>query len=191
MNITPRSPVRRRRAVALVTAVAVSAGFGLTACGDDDDDDDGAATESDIVITDAWARSSPMVASAGAAYMVITNPGDADDALVAAAVDDEVAATVEIHETRPVEGSATMPNETTMGGMSGTTPMSTPMLEMVPVERIDVPAGGAAVLEPGGFHIMLLDLAEPLEDGDEIELTLTFEEAGERTVTAVVGDEAP
>jgi hypothetical protein len=41
-------------------------------------------------------------------------------------------------------------------------------------------------LEPGGYHIMLLDLAEPLEDGDTFELTLRFEQAGEMDLTVDV-----
>jgi hypothetical protein len=81
-----------------------------------------------------------------------------------------------------------------MGGTDMTiAPMGSaaPMMEMVPVERIEVPAGGATPLEPGGYHVMMLDLSEPLTDGAVIELTLTFEQAGEIVVDAVVGDGAP
>jgi len=65
------------------------------------------------------------------------------------------------------------------------------MMTMTPVDRIPVPANGTATLEPGGFHIMLLDLAAPLEVGTTIEVTLTFENAGELVVTADVRDSAP
>jgi hypothetical protein len=45
-------------------------------------------------------------------------------------------------------------------------------------------------LEPGGYHIMLLDLVAPLEAGTTLEVTLTFEESGEQVVTADVRDAA-
>jgi copper(I)-binding protein len=61
-----------------------------------------------------------------------------------------------------------------------------PMMEMRPVERIAIPAGQSVALEPGGFHIMLLDLAEPLELGQQVDLTLVFENAGEVAVTAEI-----
>jgi copper(I)-binding protein len=145
-----------------------------------------------IEVIDAWARTSPTMTTAGAAYMTIANTGDADDALVAASVADTVAARVELHETRPVSSDESMGASSTGGtGDMGDTSMTAPMMEMMPVERIDVPAGGTTSLEPGGYHVMLLDLAAPLETGEELELTLTFEAAGDITVTAVVADSAP
>ena len=52
-------------------------------------------------------------------------------------------------------------------------------MTMRPVESIELPAGKTVKLEPGGYHIMLLDLVKPLEVGEKIELTLTFDKAGE------------
>lgn len=72
---------------------------------------------------------------------------------------------------------------TAMGGEMGD---DMGAMTMRPVEAIDLPAGEAVALEPGGLHIMLIDLVEPLEVGDEVDLTLTFEEAGEQPVTAEV-----
>jgi hypothetical protein len=66
-----------------------------------------------------------------------------------------------------------------------------PMMEMRPVEEIPVAAGELVALEPGGYHIMLLDLGEPLEVGDQFEVTLTFEQAGELDVTVEVRESAP
>jgi copper(I)-binding protein len=57
---------------------------------------------------------------------------------------------------------------------------------MSPVDSIEVPAGGTAKLAPGGLHIMLFDLAAPLVEGDTLELTLEFEEAGDIEVAAPV-----
>ena len=62
---------------------------------------------------------------------------------------------------------------------------------MQPVDEIPVLAGETVALEPGGYHIMLLDLAEPLEVGTSITLTLTFELFGPVDVTAEVRDAAP
>lgn len=185
-----RSP---RRAVALA-ALDVSL-VAFAGCGDDDEDATEAteATEAtttteaqygpDLTVTGAWARTSPAVATNGAAYFTVTNDGTVDDALVAAAADPSVAATVELHETV----AADVP----MGGDTSTTAMGTAMMEMRPVDRIDVPAGDMAELKPGGYHVMLLDLAEPLVVGETLELTLTFEEAGEQVVTVEVRDAAP
>src|SRR5690554_7787576 len=60
-------------------------------------DDDG------LRVTDVWARSSPMVDGAAAAYMNIQG-GAEDDALVSASVAADVAGKVELHETRMVDG---------------------------------------------------------------------------------------
>jgi copper(I)-binding protein len=61
-------------------------------------------------------------------------------------------------------------------------------MTMRPVAGIDVPAKGTVQLEPGGYHIMLIDLVAPLTKGQTFELTLTFQHAGAKTVTATVRD---
>ncbi|HEC21568.1 MAG TPA: copper chaperone PCu(A)C [Chloroflexi bacterium] len=123
-------------------------------------------SEKGIVIEDAWVRPSPMTAGNGAAYMVIRNTGSEDDALIAA--DSDIAGAVEIHETMMMEGD---------------------MMGMQPVESIPVPAGGSVTLEPGGYHIMLIDMREPLEAGQTVMLTLTFEKAGPIEVQAEVREQ--
>lgn len=67
-----------------------------------------------------------------------------------------------------------------MGGMGGMT--------MREVAAIPVPAGEEVRLEPGGYHVMLLGLTEPLLAGDTFEIELEFETAGTQTVTAEVRD---
>jgi copper(I)-binding protein len=167
---------RRTRLAAAVAAVALAIPL-LAACG-------GSGSGDGIEVADAWARPSPMVAGAGAAYMTITNSGSEADALLGAASD--VATTVEVHETVAMEAPAATDG---MGGME--TPAATDgtggeMMGMRPVERVEIPAGGTVNLEPGGYHVMLIGLKEPLEVGSTIEITLTFEKAGERTVKAEV-----
>jgi copper(I)-binding protein len=86
-------------------------------------------------------------------------------------------------------------SETTMAGMDGMDDSSddtmAPVMQMQEVDRIDLPAGTAVALAPGGYHVMLLDLVKPLELGDTFTLTLTFEKAGTREVTVTVRDDAP
>lgn len=208
--MTPTT-IRRLSAVAAL----VLAGSLLAACGDDDDvaavsgdastvtdpADTTDTTEAEdpageLEVTDAWARTSPAVATAGAAYLEITNGTETDDVLVSASVDESVAATVELHETTAVEGDGDAGMGEGSGGDMGegttdTSMAGAPMMQMQPVEDISVPAGETVSLEPGGLHLMMLDLAEPLEVGTTIELTLTFEQAGEVVVTAEVRDMAP
>ena len=178
----------------------------LTGCGSDDDKASDTTTTTkveattttaaaaELELTDVWARQSPMGTTAGAIYLSITSP--VDDELVGASVPTTVAGKTEIHETVLAEdsgsdtsmGDGNMSTTTAMGGsdMSTTTAMGSGTMTMRPVESIKLPKGTKVELKPGGYHIMLLDLVKPLEVGDKIELTLTFTEAGEKTVTAEV-----
>jgi copper(I)-binding protein len=133
-----------------------------------------------IKVSDAWSRPSAMVAGAGAAYMIIENTGSVADALVGGS--SPVAATVEVHETYAVEEmppASGMPAESQGMGGSG-------MMGMRRIDTLDVPAGGTVELKPGGYHIMLIGLTRELVVGERIEITLTFEEAGDIKVTAEV-----
>lgn len=98
-----------------------------------------------------------------AVYFTARGAGE-DDALIAATTD--VAADVQIHESITSD--------------EGT-------MSMHPVPRLELPAGGQLILEPGGNHLMLVDVDE-LEVGDTISVTLTWEVAGEMTVEAEVVD---
>ncbi len=62
------------------------------------------------------------------------------------------------------------------------------MMSMEPVESIQVPAGETVHLEPGGYHIMMVELAKDLEVGDTFDMTLTFENSGEQTISVEVTD---
>lgn len=61
-------------------------------------------------------------------------------------------------------------------------------MTMREVSFVEVPAGGEVVLEPGGYHLMLIGLAAPLVAGDTFDIALELEVAGTRTVTAEVRD---
>jgi copper(I)-binding protein len=87
-----------------------------------------------------------------------------------------------------------MGSETTMGmdvGSDTTMAMGDGEMGMRPVEFVDLPAGVAVELKPGGYHIMFIDLVKPLEVGTTISLTLVFEKAGEVVIDVPVLDEAP
>ena len=131
---------------------------------------DTAAQPSDAIIRDAWARATPAGARMGAIYLTIESV--AGDRLTGAEVPTSVAAATEIHETVVVADSS--------GSEGGGRMM------MRPVAFIELPPGETVQLKPGGYHIMLFDLKKPLKAGDHVKLTLVFEKAGRRKVTAAV-----
>lgn len=190
---------RSAKGIALLAASALV----IASCGDDDTTSTAdTGVGADIAIEGAWARTSPMSVTVGAVYMNIT--ATADDELLGASVDATIAATVEIHETVSAgmpgeEGEdASMSSDTMAGGMPGDTMTDDTMagdmageMTMRPVESVVLPAGETVMLMPGGYHIMLLDLAAPLEVGQTFDITLTFANAGTKVVTVEVRDEAP
>ena len=170
---------RRTRLAALLVAFLLAIPL-LAAC-------TGAGSGGGIKVTEPWARASSMMAAAGAAYMKIENTGSAADALVGAA--SPAAKTVEVHETVAMESE--MPAASDGMGMESEMPaasddMSGGMMGMRPIARLEIPAGGSVELKPGSYHIMLIGLNQELKPGDKIEITLTFESAGEVKVTAEV-----
>lgn len=149
----------------LVAVVAIAAlGVAFAACGSDSKSGDTESGGGKLTVANAWARSSPMLAKAGAAYVDIENESDTDDALVSASVADTIAMKTELHETIS-EGGA---------------------MKMQMVEKIVVPKGKTVTLKPGGYHIMLMELKEPLQEGATVDVTLEFEKAGTKTVKAEV-----
>jgi len=67
--------------------------------------------------------------------------------------------------------------------------MTMTMQEMT--SGLPLPAGETVTLAPGSYHVMLIDLVEPLETGDEFDLTLDFENADDMTITVTVAESAP
>ena len=154
--------------------LAVVAGAGLFAsCGSDD-------SSSGPEITKVWARTSPMETSLGAVYMNISSK-DGDE-LLDVSVDPSIAAMAQIHE---------MVMATTDTSMSMTSDAPTDEMVMQEVDSVVIEAGGSVDLMPGGYHIMLMEIAAPLELGAKFDVTLTFATAGKITVVAEVRDEAP
>jgi periplasmic copper chaperone A len=123
-----------------------------------------------IQIKSAWARATPPGAPAGGAFASIVNTGTAEDTLVGVAAD--VAKTVELH-THVMDGA---------------------VMRMRAVPSIPVGPGQTVALAPGGYHVMLIGLKQPLKAGEHFPLTLTFQHAGPVTVTvdvAAIGAAGP
>jgi hypothetical protein len=113
-----------------------------------------------LEVNHAWARATPGNSSIGAAYLTIQSP--TPDRLVAAST--PVAKEAQLH---------TM----TMTGM---------VMKMRPISDVDIPGEKPVTLAPGGMHIMLMGLKQPLKAGQSFPLTLTFAKAGTRTVDVAV-----
>jgi copper(I)-binding protein len=121
-----------------------------------------AVTQGPITVADAYARAAAASGGASAAYMTITI-AEGSDRLIAAA--SPAAARVELH-THQMDANG--------------------VARMRKVPAIDVTADAPATLEPGGLHVMLMGLTAPLEEGASIDLTLTFEAAGDLSLTVPV-----
>jgi copper(I)-binding protein len=148
-----------------------------------------AAVKGGIEVTGAWARMSPAGAANGAAYMTLT--AASDDKLLSASVDTGVAKKTEIHET--VAAGAPMGSDDSNSSMPATSgpPMSSGstmagQMVMRPIASLDLPAGKAVELKPGGHHIMFIDLVAPLTVGTTLKVTLTFEHAAPMVVDVPV-----
>lgn len=110
-----------------------------------------AAAQSTVTVTEPWVRATVAQQKATGAFMQITAP----KAMRLVEVRSAVAGVAEIHE------------------MS----MSDNMMRMRQVKEIALPAGKAVELKPGGYHVMLMDLKQPIAKGGSIPLTLRFEDA--------------
>jgi copper(I)-binding protein len=115
-----------------------------------------------ITINDAYTPAA-MADGNGVIYLTLVNDGDSADTLLK--VESQVASAAEMHETKIDE------NE---------------VMQMSPLAKIEVPAGGSVSLEPGGKHIMLIKLRQALKPDEKISLTLTFEKTGPMTIEAEV-----
>jgi len=124
-----------------------------------------------LKIEHPWSRATPPGASVGVGYLIIENTGTDDDRLVS--IKGAVSPDIEMHQSLEKNGVATM--RMVEGG-------------------IPVPAGKTVKLEPGGYHLMLKKLKEPLKKGDSVPVTLTFEKAGSVDVdlsVAAMGSPGP
>ncbi len=106
---------------------------------------------------DAFVRETPAHISAG--YIVIHNPTKKADMLTSATAD--WAGRVELH---------TM--DTDKNGV----------MQMKQIYELALPAGGALELRPGGMHMMIFEVKQPLRMNETVRITLVFRDAGSVTV---------
>ena len=168
----------------------------LVACGSDDP----------VAVDQPWARATSAAQPNGAVYMELTT--DHDDVLVGASVSSDIADHAEIHEVIEAgDGDmGDMESSEDMGDMESSEDMGdmdmgdedgdhggmAPGMIMQQVDGgIELVADETVVFEPGGYHVMLLDLVEPLEVGEEFELTLEFADNDDVTITVPVEETAP
>ena len=109
----------------------------------------------ELHIDHPWSRETPAGAGVGAGYMVIRNMGDTADALIGG--ETAIAGRVEIHEMAMEEG----------------------VMKMRPLaDGLEIPPGGEVVLEPGGYHIMFMELEEQIVEDQSFSAMLMFRDAG-------------
>jgi hypothetical protein len=117
------------------------------------------AWAANVSVSDAWARATMPGQKVSGAYMRIQS--DVDAKLIGAS--SLVVPRVEVHEMK----------------------MDGDIMRMREVTAIELPKGQAVALEPGGYHIMLMNLPQPITAGDVIPLTLTIESGGKRQTVEV------
>ena len=120
------------------------------------------AGDETVRITDAWVREAAPTQEVLAAYMRIHN--DATDPRRITALSSPEFRSVEMHRTVMQDGLA----------------------RMVPQPDIVIPAGGEVMLEPGGYHLMLIGPLQPLRAGNRITIRLQFDTGLQQTVEAEV-----
>ncbi len=107
----------------------------------------------DLVIESPWSREMPPVAETGAVWFLVENRGAADRIVSA---DSPIAAETELHAHEVEDG----------------------VVKMRRLASVEVPAGSETAFAPGGRHVMLIGLEEPLVAGESFAMTVRFERAG-------------
>jgi copper(I)-binding protein len=115
-----------------------------------------------ITIDHPWARATAPSAKAGGVFLTL-KPGAAPDKLTGAST--PVAEMAELHRTVAENG----------------------VMKMLPVETMPVEPGKPVELKPGGLHIMLMGLKQPLKQGETFPITLRFEKSPPVTATVMIG----
>lgn len=119
-------------------------------------------TSKGVTVAHPWVRAAPGGSTVTAAYLEIKGAKGTSDRLIGATT--SKAKTIELHRTV----------------------MTGAVARMDKVDTIAVPAGKSVVLGPNGYHIMLMDMARPLKEGELMTLSLVFEKAGAIEVEASV-----
>ncbi len=110
-----------------------------------------------VKVANAWARATAPGQTTASAYVELTS--DTQAALVAAG--SPLAARAELH-SMSMDGG---------------------IMRMRALPRVELPAGQTVKLAPGGLHIMLLELKQPLKAGDKVPMVLTVQSSGASLTT--------
>ena len=116
----------------------------------------------ELTVKEPYVRATPPGQKVTGGFLQIENTSDKAVSLVDAR--SEVAAKVELHETRMEDG----------------------MMRMRRVEQIVIPAGGSVALQPGGLHVMFMGLKRGLKPGDSIAIELHFSDGSKQQLNAPV-----
>lgn len=120
------------------------------------------ALAGDIVIVDPYVRMVPLGVPTTGAFMTLKNTGNADRRLLR--VDSPAAKTVELHNHLNDNG----------------------VMKMRQVREIRIKAGSETELRPGSYHVMMIDLKQPLQEGEKVPLALSFDDGSSEKVEAIV-----
>ncbi|WP_241384024.1 copper chaperone PCu(A)C [Rhodococcus sp. CH91] len=149
----------------LFGAAALATALLAAACGSGSTDTTDTTTSADVVVvSDAWVKASDTGMTG--AFARIENAGDSEVHVVGAS--SPASATTELHEMVSAEGTSMVMQE--MG------------------DGLVIPADTTHSLVPGGDHLMLMDLTEPLRPGSEVSFTLEFADGSTEEFTAQVRD---
>ncbi|KAA0072852.1 DUF1775 domain-containing protein [Tardiphaga sp. P9-11] len=125
----------------------------------------------DLMISTPWTRATPPGAKVAGGYLTVTNGGKTSDKLLGGTFTG--GSRIEVHEMSMNDG----------------------VMKMRPLnDGLEIKPGATVKLEPGGYHLMLMDLAKPLAKGDKVKAQLQFEKAGKVDVELdvnAVGASAP
>lgn len=115
-----------------------------------------------VTVGDPYVRLVPPGQNVTGAFVVFKNGDDADHKVVKAA--------------SPASKVAELHTHVNEGGM----------MKMRQVKDIEIKAKGETSLQPGGLHIMLIDLKKPLKEGENVAITVTFEDGSSKKFDAQV-----
>lgn len=159
--------IRATRTFSLIAVLAAGAlalaGCSTTASTDSDTDDMGSMATT-LTTTDTWVKA--IDSGMTAAFGMVENPTDHEITIVSAST--SASDMTELHETLENE-SGDMVMQPIEGGFT-------------------IPAGGMLMLEPGGNHIMIMGVTEPILAGDDVTVTLTLDDGSTLEFTAPAKD---
>ena len=117
-----------------------------------------------LMLSNGFSRATLPHAPVGGGFLTIQNTGTTPDRLIGAS--SAVAGHMEVHEMK----------------MVGDVMKMSQLKDGLPI-----PAGATVTLQPGGYHLMFMDLKQPLVQGKTVMVTLTFEHAGKVDMPLMIG----